>query len=145
MLSHWNWNKAIINKMNVTFSIIRGYVRISVKVLSSYSCFLPRHFARFNNFRDWQMFRDRPVTLIKKVVQRCSVEKLFWEISQNPQENTCVRVSFLIRLQALGFRPATLLKKRLWYRCFPVNVAKFLRTAFFRLPPGGCYRSYNPQ
>ena len=101
MLSHWNWNKAIINKMNVTFSIIRGYVRISVKVLSSYSCFLPRHFARFNNFRDWQMFRGRPVTLIKKVVQRCSVEKLFWEISQNPQENTCVRVSFLIRLQAL--------------------------------------------
>ena len=25
-------------------------------------------------------------------------------------------------------RPATLLKKRLWYRCFPVNFAKFLRT-----------------
>ena len=24
--------------------------------------------------------------------------------------------------------PATLLKKRLWYRCFPVNFAKFLRT-----------------
>ena len=28
-------------------------------------------------------------------------------------------------------RPATLLKKRLWYRCFPVNFAKFLRTPFF--------------
>ena len=25
-------------------------------------------------------------------------------------------------------RPATLLKKRLWPRCFPVNLAKFLRT-----------------
>ena len=25
-------------------------------------------------------------------------------------------------------RPATLLKKRLWQRCFPVNFAKFLRT-----------------
>ena len=25
-------------------------------------------------------------------------------------------------------RPATLLKKRLWRRCFPVNFAKFLRT-----------------
>ena len=24
--------------------------------------------------------------------------------------------------------PATLLKKRLWYRCFPVNFTKFLRT-----------------
>ena len=30
-----------------------------------------------------------------------------------------------------GFRPATLLKKRLWHRCFPVNFAKFLRTPFF--------------
>ena len=29
-----------------------------------------------------------------------------------------------------GFRPATLLKKRLWHRCFPVNFVKFLRTRF---------------
>ena len=29
-----------------------------------------------------------------------------------------------------GLRPATLLKKRLWHRCFPVNFAKFLRTPF---------------
>ena len=27
--------------------------------------------------------------------------------------------------------PATLLRKRLWHRCFPVNFAKFLRTFFF--------------
>ena len=27
-------------------------------------------------------------------------------------------------------RPATLLKKRLWHRCFPVNFAKFLRIPF---------------
>ena len=30
--------------------------------------------------------------------------------------------------QSLSLRPATLLKKRLWYRCFPVNFVKFLRT-----------------
>ena len=29
-----------------------------------------------------------------------------------------------------GLRPATLLKKRLWPRCFPVNFTKFLRTPF---------------
>ena len=34
------------------------------------------------------------------VVHRCSVKKVFLEISQNPQENTCARVSFLIKLQA---------------------------------------------
>ena len=27
-----------------------------------------------------------------------------------------------------GLRPTTLLKIRLWHRCFPVNFAKFLRT-----------------
>ena len=30
-----------------------------------------------------------------------------------------------------GLLPATLFKKRLWHRCFPVNFIKFLRTLFF--------------
>ena len=30
-----------------------------------------------------------------------------------------------------GLRRATLLKKRLWHRCFLVNFAKFFRTPFF--------------
>ena len=30
-----------------------------------------------------------------------------------------------------GLRPATLLKKRLWRMCFPVNFVKFLTTTFF--------------
>ena len=29
-----------------------------------------------------------------------------------------------------GLRPATLLKKKLWHRRFPVNFVKFLRTPF---------------
>ena len=33
------------------------------------------------------------------VVRMCSVEKVFLEISQNSQEHTWVRVSFLIKLQ----------------------------------------------
>ena len=44
--------------------------------------------------------------VIEVVVQRCSVKKVFLEISQNSQENTYTRVSFLIKLQA----PATLQK-----------------------------------
>ena len=31
-----------------------------------------------------------------------------------------------------GLRPATLLKKRLWLRCFPVNFATFLRRPFLQ-------------
>ena len=34
------------------------------------------------------------------VARRCSVKKVFLEISQNSQENTCARVPFLIKLQA---------------------------------------------
>ena len=35
-----------------------------------------------------------------------------------------------------GLRPATLLESRLWHRCFPVNFAKFLRTAFLQNTSG---------
>ena len=34
--------------------------------------------------------------------RRCSLKKVFLEISQNSQENTCARVSFLMKLQASG-------------------------------------------
>ena len=50
-------------------------------------------------------------------------KKGFLKISQNSQESTCARVPFLIKLQA---PPASLLKKRLRYRCFPLNFAMFL-------------------
>ena len=85
----------------------------------------------------------------KSVVRRCTIKKVFLEISQNSQENTCARVCVSIKLQvwvwnlfkketlALVFScefcgPATLLKKRLWHWCFPVNFAKFLRTPFLQ-------------
>ena len=60
---------------------------------------------------------------------KTSVKEMFLKNSKNSQENTYSRVSFLIKLQASG-RPVTLLKKRLWHRCFPVNFVKFLRTLF---------------
>ena len=36
-------------------------------------------------------------------------------------------------------RPSTLLKKRLWHRCFPVKFAKFLGTPFLQNTPNGCF------
>ena len=41
------------------------------------------------------------------------------------------RCQSLFSNKVASLRPATLLKKRLWHRCFPVNFAKFLRTPFF--------------
>ena len=51
-------------------------------------------------------------------------EKACLEISQNSQGRTCARASFLIklRLKTCNFiRPAVLLKKKLWHRCFKVG------------------------
>ena len=55
-------------------------------------------------------------------------KKGFLKNSSNSQESTCVRVFFN---NVIGLRPTTLLKMRLWHRCFPVNFTKFLRTPFF--------------
>ena len=44
--------------------------------------------------------------ILEAVVQRCSLKKMFLDISQNPQESTCARVSFLIKF---WFTPQRLL------------------------------------
>ena len=56
-------------------------------------------------------------SLTEAVVQTFSVKKVLLESSQNSRENTCARVSFLI-------------KKKLWHWCFAVNFTKFLRIPF---------------
>ena len=39
-------------------------------------------------------------------------------------------------MEAVVRRSATLLKKRIWHSCFPVNTAKFLRTSVVATPVG---------
>ena len=54
----------------------------------------------------WLLLSHRPhyfsLSYLEAVAPRCSVRKVFKEISQNSQENTCARVSFLIKLQTLA-------------------------------------------
>ena len=38
-----------------------------------------------------------------------------------------------------GLRPATLLKKRIWHKCFPMSFAKFQRALFLQNTSGGCF------
>ena len=93
------------------------------------------------------------------VSRRCSVKKVFSEISQNSRENTCARdslnkvaglvricphsdwiqrdteylcgVSLSIQSECWKIGPGQQLSsKSLWHRCFPVNFAKFLRAPF---------------
>ena len=64
----------------------------------------------------------------KAVAQRYSVKTVFLKFSQSSQENICTRASFLIKASFIvKLQADAKLKKRLRYRCFPVNFAKFLR------------------
>ena len=74
------------------------------------------------------------------VVQRCSVKTVFLEISQNSQENTCARFSFLIKLQAYAFyrtppvaasKPTTLLKKEDLAQVFSCEFCEISKNIFF--------------
>ena len=53
-------------------------------------------------FRLWFMLHKY---LPEAFVRKCSVKKVFLEISQNSQENTCVRISFLIKKETLAQVP----------------------------------------
>ena len=67
------------------------------------------------------------VLYTEAVVRRCSVKKVFLEMSQNSQENTCARVAFLILLQA---EVCNFIKKETLAEVFSVNFVKFLRILF---------------
>ena len=57
------------------------------------------------------------------------MKKVFLEISQNSQENTCARVSFLIKLQASGFNVN---KKDTVAQVFSCEFCEISKNAFFR-------------
>ena len=61
----------------------------------------------------------------------CLITDELWCLIYDSQTNLTDRTSIP--------RPANLLKKRLWHRCFPVNFAKFLSTPFLQNGSGGCF------
>ena len=60
--------------------------------------------------------------------QRCSVRKVVPRNLAKFKGKHLYQSLFFNKVA--GHRPVTLLKKRLWHRCFSVNFAKFLRTSF---------------
>ena len=64
--------------------------------------------------------------------QRCSARiDVLRNFSKFTRKHLC---QVLFYKKDAGPEPATLLKMRLWRRCFPINFAKFLRTPFHRTP-----------
>ena len=67
----------------------------------------------------WNDFSDRLSGI-------CMIYILIYPLQKQPPEVFCLR-------------SATLLKKRLWHRCFSVDFVKFLRAPFLLLLPLGIY------
>ena len=65
---------------------------------------------------------------IEAVAQRCFCEKgVLRNFAKFTRKHLCQSLFFN---KVADNRLATLLKMRLWLKCFPVNFAKFLRTTF---------------
>ena len=68
--------------------------------------------------------------MLRSSHQRCSLGKgVLRNFAKFTGKHLCQ--SFFFNKVA-GLRHATLLKKRLWHRCFPVNFVKFLRRPFLQ-------------
>ena len=60
----------------------------------------------------------------------CSFKKgVLWNFTKNTRKHRCY---FLFFNKVAVRRPTTLLKKRLWRKCFAVNIVKFLRAPFLQ-------------
>ena len=93
---------------------------------------LPVNFGDFNTF-----LTNVPISYSLKTGSshwRYSVRKDVLKIFAKFTEKHLCRSPFFNKVA--GLKPATLLKKRLWHLCFPVNLAKFLRTSFLQNTSG---------
>ena len=80
------------------------------------------------------------------------IKKIWNDLSSvNLQKQRCSKEKSVLRIFTKftgkhlyqGFRPATLLNNRLWYRCFTVNFVKFLGTPFYKTPLDDCFWIYH--
>ena len=79
-------------------------------------------------------YRCYPDFLCRSSHQRCSIKKgVLRNFTKFKGKQLCQSLFFK---KVVGLRHATLVKKRLWHRCFPVNFVKFLRIPFLQNTSG---------
>ena len=107
-----------------------GFIYKSIKIISSF-LFGRRYRTKINSaYSDWRIYyrSSRPEMFCRK--------DAFRNLEKFTGKHLCQSLFFN---KVAGLRPAALLKKRLWHRCFPVNFSKFLRTLFLQNTSGGCF------
>ena len=101
----------------VLFACFLSFINIFNVI--GFLCYLEKRYFVEKEFSLW--------FISEAVVRRCSVEKVFLEVSQNLQENTCARVSFLIKLpEACNF-----IKKETMAQVFSCEFYKISKNTFF--------------
>ena len=96
--------------------------------LWSFKCFLyglTHSFPMHPFSRTSKTLKKAKFSLCRSSHRRCSVRKVLRNFTKFIGKQLCHCLFFK---KVAGLRPATMLKKRLWHRYFPVNFAKFLRT-----------------
>ena len=98
-------------------------IAIARASLSFYVCMLKVEPTSLRSAGSWSQ-------ILEAIVQRCSVKKVFLKIPQNSQENTCVRVSFLIKLHACNF-----IKKEILAQVFSCEFCEISKNTFLYSTP----------
>ena len=118
----WFISTLCICLLNLYLSILRFLISNSSFLTVTSSSFFSRKYENVSEPRSSQ--------------RRCSLRKgIVWNFAKFTRKHLCQSL-FFDKVAGLG--PATLSKKRLWPRCFPVNFSKVLRTPFYRTPSRDC-------
>ena len=115
-----------------TFGLNTERYRVSLRIQSDGGKIRTQKDSVFGHF--WRSGRKQ--SFISPLSCLCS----FCAMLQNCRDRSSRPVVFCKKgvLKAL-MRRATLLKKRLWHRCFPVDCLKFLRIPFLQNTSRGCF------
>ena len=87
-------------------------------------------------FLNFKKFNHGVINYIEGANANKIVSRIKLILSPVFEQNLVAEVFIERKLYWTLFRPATLLKKRLWHRCFPLNFVKFLRTPFLQNTSG---------
>ena len=126
-------------------------INFGFHVTSNFKIYSNAFFSYFFNVKQNSRMRHKEVHLVKQVLPkhwrshwRCSVRKgVLRNFAKFLGKHLCQSLFFN---KAAGFRPATLLKKRLWCRCLPVKFTKLLRYLFLQNTSDGYFcELYKPQ
>ena len=130
------WKREVFCIVTESGSFWKKLSRKKFDAITSHKVSLKKWLSRSPLRNSGQLFPIKQLSIsvfIGDLIKLVIIEKVFSKISKCSQENTCVRVSFLIKLQAWGLQ---IYLKRLCHRCFPLNFTKFSRTSFLQNTSG---------